>query len=278
MPIKDEELRKIIKILVDKDKDKKARKKSRKKRRRATGGASGPGGMPSTAQMEPTQGIGSRPGSLMGSVNYWGGGGGGGGGALGPTRQEIQNLIQSNLTGSQPPLGMGPPPSALPPSLADETIFDMPERNILTQDQETNTPEMGAKWTFEELMDDSFGNFAGGTASDEFLDPQQMPVATPYGVDDIKQEDIPLEDIPPEETVAEEDQIPVVISPTKIRKPRRTAEEKFIDDQQSLFARAEKVEKSKSKLGKKAKLPPGEDTSIYTKRTPTVSYAPEYEN
>ena len=165
MPIKDEELRKIIKILVDKDKDKKARKKARKKRRRATGGGMPAGGMPATAQT----GLSSAGMAGFGGVNYWGsGGGGGGGGALGPTRQEIQNLIQSNLTTPPAPLFIPAPPQALPPSLADENIFKIAPANILTQEQEMVLEP--AKWTMDEIEADTYGNFAPGTGSDQFVE------------------------------------------------------------------------------------------------------------
>ena len=156
----DEELRKIIKILVDKDKDKKAKKKARRKRRRATGGGMPAGGMPTTAQT----GLSSAGMGGFGGVNYWGGGGGG---SLGPTRQEIQNLIQSNLT--VPPVPLAQPPLALPPTLASENIFDIPERNILTQEQEMALQP--AKWTMDEIGADTYGNFAPGTGSDQFVEP-----------------------------------------------------------------------------------------------------------
>jgi len=166
MPIKDEELRKIIKILVDRDKEKRAKKKGRKKRRPATGGGMPVGQTQTTAQ----KGLSSAGIGGFGGVNYWGsGGGGGGGGSLPPTRQEIQNLIQSNLTATPAPLFAPAPPQALPPSLADENIFKIAPENILTKEIEQVLEP--AKWTMDEIEADTYGNFAAGTGSDQFVEP-----------------------------------------------------------------------------------------------------------
>lgn len=305
MPIKDEELRKIIKILVDKDKDKKARKKARKKRRRATGGASAGSGMTTTAQMDPTQGIGGRPGSLMGGfggVNYWGGGGGGGG-ALAPTRQEIQNLIQSNLTIPPAPLAIGQPPLALPPSLASENIFDIPDRNILTQEQEAVLEP--AKWTMDEIEADTYGNFAGGTGSDAFLDPGAVPVAAAYGGDDLTAGDLTENYIPGEYNaggfISEGEDIspvkgrnfatdlpaiPEEVDTTPNKRKKRTPEEVLADEQSKAVKALLKLQKkddalkakqAKIEAKKAGRISPAEPTTSIYKRGKSIPSESESE-
>jgi hypothetical protein len=299
MPIKDEELRKIIKILVDKDKDKKAKKKARRKRRRATGGASSGGGMPATAQIPSTQGVGGPPGSLMGGfggVNYWGGGGGG---ALGPTRQEIQNLIQSNLT--VPPVPLAQPPLALPPTLASENIFDIPERNILTREEEAVLEP--AKWTQDIIEEDTYGNFAGGTGSDAFLAPGEVPVATAFGDDnltagDLTENYIPdtftpggfitsseAEDVSPVKGRNYVSDLPAIPEESPTKKKRRTPEEILADEQSKavkalvkLQKKDEAIKAKQAKLeAKKTKVPAEPTTSIY-KRGKSIPLPSDYES
>lgn len=193
MPIKDEELRKIIEILVNKDKEKKRQKylkkqskesskKMKKKRKKEPKGTPRVyGEIRTTSSSESPQAISGRPALMggFGGYNYWGGGGGG---PLGPTRQEIQNLIQSNLTATQVPLAV--PQSAaipVPTSLAGDNIVYLPERNIVIGEE----IKEGGKWTYEDLAADTYGNFAGGVSGDEFLDPQQVAVAMPYGEKEV---------------------------------------------------------------------------------------------